>query len=58
MIKRVKCEVVVEVDTAKIKKLGYDSIEDYLNECSFQVIDDTDEDIEFEVRDYEVINMK
>ena len=50
-----KCTIVVDVDEVLVKRLGYDSVDDYLNECVFTVYDDTGDDICCEVREYEEI---
>lgn len=52
------CTVVVEVDENKVKLGGYDTNEDYLNDCSFTVYDDESEQILVEVRDYQEIKTK
>ena len=51
-----KVELIVEVDEEKLSNLGYDNAEDYLNECRFEAIDDEDDDIVAEVREYEEID--
>lgn len=56
MVKKVICKIVVEVDEEVMEERGYDTIEDYLNECKFCVYNDDDDDICIEVREYESIN--
>ena len=56
MVKKVICKIVVEVDEEVMEERGYDTIEDYLNECKFCVYNDYDDDICTEVREYESIN--
>ena len=48
-----KCTIVVDVDEVLVKRLGYDSVDDYLDECVFTVYDDNGDDICCGVRDYE-----
>lgn len=50
-----KCTVIVEVDDTLVKRLGYSSVDDYLNECAFTVYDDEGDNICCEVREYEEI---
>ena len=52
---KVKCTIIVEVDEEKLKLLGYDNSDDYLNECNFSVCDEEYDDIITEVREYEEI---
>lgn len=52
---KVKCEIIVEIDEEEMENLGYDDIDDYLNECKFSCIDDNENDICTEVREYEEI---
>lgn len=49
------CTIVVEVDENKVKLGAYESNEDYLNDCSFEVYDDESENIVVEVRDYQKV---
>ena len=51
MVTRVRCEIVVEVPDEKWKD-KYDSLEDYLNDCVFSVVDSENEDICTEVSEY------
>ena len=44
-MEEVTCIIKVEIDREKIKKLGYSTIDDYLNECRFCVYDDEHDDI-------------
>lgn len=52
---KVKCTIIVEVDEKKLKLLGYDNSDDYLNDCTFSVYDDESDNIITEVREYEEI---
>ena len=53
---KVKCAIIVEVDENKLEELGYKSVNDYLNECCFEMWDADGVDIITEVREYEQIN--
>ena len=53
-MKHVTCTVTVNVDEEKMKKLGYENIADYLNECSFCVYDDDHDDICGSVDEYDI----
>ena len=53
-MKIIKCTIHVEIDEDKLKRLGYDRIEDYLNECRFCVYDDEHDDICESVDEYDV----
>ena len=44
-MEEVTCIIKVEIDREKIKKLGYSTVDDYLNECRFCVYDDEHDDI-------------
>lgn len=52
MSKKVKCIIKVEIEEEKLKRLNYDTIEEYLNECRFCVYDDDHDDICIEVDEY------
>lgn len=52
-MEEVTCIIKVEIDREKIKKLGYETVDDYLNECRFCVYDDEDDDICTSVEEYE-----
>ena len=52
-MEKVTCIIKVEIDREKIKKLGYETVDDYLNECRFCVYDDEDDDICVSVEEYE-----
>lgn len=52
---RYKCTIIVDVEDEKLSKLMYDSADDYLNDCDFNVLDYTGDDICCEVREYEEI---
>lgn len=52
MKKNITCIIQVEVDEEKMKRLGYDNIDDYLNECKFCVYDDEHDDICISVDEY------
>lgn len=52
-MEKVTCIIKVEIDREKIKKLGYETVDDYLNECRFCVYDDEHDDICVEVEEYE-----
>jgi hypothetical protein len=52
-MKKVRCSIAVEIDEEKLKRLGYETIDDYLNECRFCVYDDEHDDICIEVNEYE-----
>ena len=45
--------MVVNVDVDSVKELGYSSVEEYLNDCTFEVHDAENNDIEVESCDYE-----
>jgi hypothetical protein len=51
-MEEVICLVSVAIDREKIKKLGYETIDDYLNECKFCVYDDENDDICVTVEEY------
>lgn len=53
-MRHIKCTLTVNVDEEKMKKLGYESIADYLNECSFCVYDDDHDDICGSVDEYDI----
>ena len=44
-MEEVTCIIRVGIDRDKIKRLGYETIDDYLNECKFCVYDDEHDDI-------------
>lgn len=52
---KVRCTITVDVDTEVVKKLGYNNVDEYLNECNFSVVDDNGKDICSEVEEYEPI---
>lgn len=41
----VRCIIKLEVDDEKLKRLGYECVDDYLNECDFCVFDVAHDDI-------------
>ena len=45
--------MVVNVDVDTVKGLGYSSVEEYINGCTFEVHDAENNDIEVESCDYE-----
>ena len=51
-MEEVTCIIKVAIDREKIKKLGYKTIDDYLNECRFCVYDDEHDDICTTVEEY------
>lgn len=52
MVRKITCVIKVEVDEDKIHRLGYDNIDDYLNECEFCCYDDEEDDIYSSVEEY------
>lgn len=52
MVKNITCVIKVEVDEDKMHRLGYDNIDDYLNECQFCCYDDEEDDICSSVEEY------
>jgi hypothetical protein len=52
MVKNITCVIKVEVDEDKMHRLGYDNIDDYLNECKFCCYDDEEDDICSSVEEY------
>ena len=52
-MEEVTCIIKVKIDREKIKKLGYSTVDDYLNECRFCVYDDEHDDICTTVEKYE-----
>lgn len=51
-MEEVTCIIKVEINREKIKKLGYETADDYLNECKFCVYDDEHDDICVTVEEY------
>ena len=52
---RVRCTIVVELEDNVWKEQGYETLEDYLNDCRFNVYDHKHDDICTDVEDYEKI---